>query len=323
MSCLNKQRGVALITALLIVAIVAVVAALLSLGQQVWLRQTQNLADLSQSDILRGGAFEFAALALEEEGKASGAIDSYQENTKWHEPKPLQVSGIDARIVVQAEDAQARFNVNNLRQGEAINARQLQAYRELLALLNLPPELADTLRDWIDADSNTEPNGAEDLDYYLNQNPPRRTANRPLTSIEELRLIKGYDKKAMDRLRPYVIALPSTEPLKVNVNTATAPVIAALAKISLAQADAIAKTPRNFPSVDAFLQQSGINNPRVADSFDVVTSYFIVSATVLVGRTQRKAIGIIERPSGGSGPARVLRSGPSPIEIDLNEDKKS
>ena len=59
-SGLQHQRGLALITAMLVVAIAATTAAYLSLDQQIWLRQAQNLSDRAQAEVVRAGALEWA-----------------------------------------------------------------------------------------------------------------------------------------------------------------------------------------------------------------------------------------------------------------------
>ena len=65
----KTQRGLALITAMLVVAIVATIAAYLSLGQQVWLRQVQNLFDRNQADSMRHAALHWIGTLLARDAK--------------------------------------------------------------------------------------------------------------------------------------------------------------------------------------------------------------------------------------------------------------
>ncbi|MGK0176312.1 MAG: general secretion pathway protein K [Lentimonas sp.] len=58
-------------------------------------------------------------------------------------------------------------------------------------------ELSSTLLDWIDEDDRRRLNGAES-DDYLSNDPPYRSANRPLQSLEELRLLKVWSSEFFD-----------------------------------------------------------------------------------------------------------------------------
>ena len=86
--------------------------------------------------------------------------------------------------------------------------------------------LAASLIDWIDADDAvTPPDGAES-GWYAAAAPPRAPANALLTDVDELKLIRGYSVDLVNRLRPFITALPAAAPL--NVNTASAEVLAAI-----------------------------------------------------------------------------------------------
>src|SRR5229473_1113517 len=105
-----NQSGLALITAMLVIAIVVTVAAYLSLGQQVWLRQAQNLLDMTQAGAVARGAFDVAAILLAEDKKNS-TTDNLTET--WAQPIPVfPVEG--GAVTAAISDAQGRFNLNNL-----------------------------------------------------------------------------------------------------------------------------------------------------------------------------------------------------------------
>ena len=97
-------------------------------------------------------------------------------------------------------------------------SKEQEVFRRLLRLLELPPVLASTLADWLDADSETSPDGAEDA-YYLTLSPPYRSANRPLSDVDDLLRVRGFDAAVVERLRAHVTALPGYD--RVNVNTAS------------------------------------------------------------------------------------------------------
>ncbi len=81
----SHQRGLALITAMLVVAIAATAAAYLSLDQQIWLRQAQNISDRAQAEVVRAGAEEWAITILDKDANNS-SIDDLTEN--WAKPMP-------------------------------------------------------------------------------------------------------------------------------------------------------------------------------------------------------------------------------------------
>ena len=121
----------------------------------------------------------------------------------------------EADLATAVIDLQGRFNLNNLADG---NADWFQAYKRLLRVLELDEALAESLRDWIDEDINQQTaEGAEDYEYAV-ADPPYRTANQMLSSVEELRWVRGYSIEVITRLRDYVTALPESN-LKININT--------------------------------------------------------------------------------------------------------
>ena len=93
----------------------------------------------------------------------------------------------------------------------------------------VPEELAANLLDWVDADDVRQGGGSED-DVYQRMDPPYRAANRPLLSLDELRLVEGFDGTLVDALRPYVTVYPIAGSGGVNLNTAPAWVLAQLTR---------------------------------------------------------------------------------------------
>lgn len=334
-----RQRGVALITAMLIVAIVATLATTIALGQQVWLRQTQNLADLIQAERLRQGALEGAALLLAFDAKNPQTKNTDHLAEEWAgQLKPAAIE--NGVAVMQIHDAQARFNLNNLvPRGQVPSGTGQRAqpagnpyrsiYQRLLEQNGLSGELVAPLIDWLDSDSNTQPSGAEDLEYVNAKTPYRAANNNELKSVDELLLIKGYSREIVETLRPYVIALPAAAgATPINVNTAEPVVLAALTGLSLPQAEQIAAARKSAPFKDqaAFKQHPLlVNNQQLgnaAATYDVRSGYFIVSVATLVGRIQRLTEALIERPSTGNN-VQVLwyRYPPVKIVLDLDEGK--
>jgi type II secretory pathway component PulK len=72
----------------------------------------------------------------------------------------------------------------------------------------------------VDADEAAEGTGAVEDDPYQRADPPYRAANRPLLSLEELRLVDGFDGPLCEALAPYVTVHPWVRGDGINPNTA-------------------------------------------------------------------------------------------------------
>lgn len=261
MTSSRPQAGVALLTALLIVALVAVSAVSIVRGQFLNLHRAENLLHGDQAYVYALGVESWALGMLTRDARQDEAaalpIDAATES--WNAPlSQTEVEG--GSVAGRIEDLQGRFNLNNLAgQGDGSNARQLAYLQRLLRQLQLDPALAAAIADWLDADVDTRyPDGAEDL-AYMRGDRPYRTNNGYMGEPSELLLIAGITPAVYQRLAPYVVALP--QPTTINVNTAPLPVLAALSDTldpqSLEAALAV-REQRGFASVDAFLEAVGM-----------------------------------------------------------------
>jgi len=217
----RTERGVAVITAILIVAVAATAASMMLAKQAAMLDQTVLVASRAQADVYAQAGLAWARGVLIEDAKGSN-IDALNEG--W----ALPVAGmpIDRAVVAGViVDEQGKFNLNNVIYGTKRSESDVRLLRQLLASLQLSPDLADAVVDWIDSDDDlTSSAGAENA-YYLGLPRPYRAANAPMVQVDELYRVRGFDAAAVAKLRPYVTALP--ERTTINVNTAPDLVIAA------------------------------------------------------------------------------------------------
>ena len=292
----RRQRGLALVTAVLIVAIVATIATSLALGQQIWIRQAQNFSDRAQADKVMDGALQFAMLILEKDLRDHPETDDLGED--WAKPqmtRPVEGGTATGRI----SDAQGRFNLNSLLRKGVRSTPDIGVFRRLLQSLMLNDgALTDTLLDWMDADGETAAGGAEDI-YYLTLQPPYRTANQRLQSVDELRLVRGFDAATVEALRPYVVALP--EETAININTAGPEVLAALFNsLSLSAAKHLVEQRDKSPFKDkAELERRAGQAPADKVEFDIKSAYFLSRVDTRFGRLQRSRQALISRAAGG------------------------
>jgi len=289
---------------MLVVAIAATTAAYLSLDQQIWLRQAQNLSDRAQAEVVRAAALEWAIIILAKDAKDNSKSDDLTEN--WAKPlPPLAVEG--GQITGLITDAQGLFNINNLVPGSKSFASDSGAFQHLLLSLSIDPNLIDAVVDWIDTDPSTLPYGAEDLDY-LQLKTPYRAANRPLQSVDELRLVRGFTPEIVEKLRPWITAL--REPTPINVNTAPKEVLGALFYSQTAPAviDKIVEQ-RPYKSLEEFRAKNpGLpaGDDKTTPFYDVKSSYFEVTVETRFGRYQRITQALIHRDANNDSLSRIL-----------------
>ncbi len=292
---MKRQRGVALITALLVVALVVSIASYLALQNQVRIQQLENLRNRTQAEALGRAAIDWARVMLADDASRS-STDHLQE--AWATPVPPQ-SADGGQVGGRLQDQQALFNLNNLVWAGVAYPADVARFRRLLAQLQLPPELANALVDWLDNDSVvSHPGGAEDGEY-LQQEPPLRAANRLLADVNELYAVRGFTPEAIQRLRPFVTALPERTP--VNVNTAPLEVLrAVLAQNTDAAALLPARASRPFQSgqdlatrFPAIAQQAGDN------SLSVDSHYFLADTRAEYGNAVVRTQALLQRSGPG------------------------
>jgi len=281
----------------------------------------ENVADRDATDWLRRGALHWASLALLEDA-AQNSTDDLGESWAMGLPT-LPVEG--GTIKVSIEDAQGRFNLNSV-----VNSSSLQVFSRLLEALRLDPQLANAVLDWIDSDDLVSPGGAEDVDY-LNFNPPYRAANQPMASVEELRLVRGFDAKTLAALLPYVTVLPVATN-DINVNTASPAVLAALVPgldLSTAQRIAEQRGSSAYKSVDEFKSKlpRGLTAPTVG--MVLKTDFFLVTLDTSIGRHERRSEALLQR-SAGTKSTSLIWHRPQPLigsdetdELESDEPGKS
>ncbi|OGA28826.1 MAG: general secretion pathway protein GspK [Betaproteobacteria bacterium RIFCSPLOWO2_12_FULL_67_28] len=297
------QRGVAIVLAMGVVALAAIAAAAILVSQSTWSRQTELVAAQVQAQaVLQAGA-DWARAVLSDDLRIS-RVDHLGEPWALRLPA-MQVE--NGELVGHIEDQQGVFNLNNVVTEGKVSVVQLAHFRRLLAILGLPDELADALADWIDEDGQPQPRqGAEDA-YYLALDPPYLAANRPLTDLSELALVRGFDAGVRTRLRPYVTALPRFT--AVNVNTAPPEALVAVieglelrdAQVLVAQRDRV-----YYRSVDDFINRLPRGAEAAASDISVSSNYFLATLRVTIGGAQARGAALLAR--GASGwPAIVWR----------------
>ncbi|MBW9261075.1 MAG: general secretion pathway protein GspK [Candidatus Thiodiazotropha sp. (ex. Lucinisca nassula)] len=185
----GRNRGVALILVLWMVALLTIIAASFSTQSKVESRLAGNSKDALQAKLLAESGFSRAVMEL--------MVISPQQRWNFNgQLYPLQTA--QGELEVSIRNASGLLDLNKA------SSDQLN---RLFVLISDDPEernaLVDRLNDWRDADDLRRLNGAEDKDYRA-AGYDYATAGKDLTSLEELAYVMGFDAARVNRLRPYV-----------------------------------------------------------------------------------------------------------------------
>jgi general secretion pathway protein K len=301
-----RQRGVAIVLAMGVVALAAMAAGTIMVTQSTWARQSELTADHVQAQTLVQTGVDWVRAVLRDDRRLS-SVDHLGELWALRlPPMPVENGTLEGYI----EDQQGAFNLNNLVKGGKVSLAQLARFRRLLSILALPPALADALADWIDTDSEPQPqDGAED-GYYLALQPPYLAANRPLTDVAELALVRGFDGNVRARLRPFVTALPRFT--AVNVNTASPEVLVAVVEgldLDGARALTAQRERTYFRGFSDFFSQLPSGLTAAAEDITVSSDYFMATLHVTTGGAEARGTALLAREDAG-WPAIVWRKLP-------------
>ena len=294
----RRQRGAALLMALLTVALIAVLASS-ALWQQ-WRTLSVETAerDAQQAHWLLVGAQDWSRVVLREDGR-SGNTDHLAE--PWATPlREARLSsflaaapggtltlrdGLAEQVFLSGRisDMQARLNVANLMTGGSLNSAELRSFARLYQLLNLPE--AELLA-W-----------AKALEAAL-QTTPKLNAPLPPQRLEQLGWL-GISPRSLARLSPYITVLPSATP--VNINTASAEVLSASVpglNLAAAQNWVRERNKQPFENLEEARSRMGADTLGLSDSrHSVNTRYFEV-----VGQLRQHEVSVLQR-------ALVVRDG--------------
>ena len=214
----SKQAGAALLSILLIVATLSVAALIVTetIARQT---ETQKLRARRSAASWAARSAEAAALASASEMTRASRLPA-SEGADRVRTLVLPIDG--GQIILDLRELPPCLNLNALASAdETIRARQSSALRALLDEMGIPrPDAASlvaTLTDWVDADTQQLPGGAED-DYYTTRQAGFHAANQPMQGLAELAPLPGFTPELRRSIAPYTCAVPETGPLRLNMN---------------------------------------------------------------------------------------------------------
>ncbi|KPB71626.1 type II secretion system minor pseudopilin GspK [Pseudomonas cannabina] len=236
------QRGSAIISALLIAALVAVMAAGMLSRQSVLTRVVEAEQSHRQGSAVLLGGLEVGRRLLWESRWQDGLTLPDQA---W--ARPIGHDALDqlsGDFQGQLEDQQGKFNLRNLIANHRPDLGQLRSFERLCATLGIDVVLSRRISQRVMASypQMQTASGLSDSPAGVDRDTPSQTtvpATRPmLRSVDDLRGLQGLSELLLERLGHYVSILPGNTLL--NGNTTSAEVLAAVVPgLSLTKAQAV------------------------------------------------------------------------------------
>ncbi len=314
----TRQRGVAVVTALLLTTLAVSIVASLFWQQQVQVRSMENQRLHFQTRwILRGG-LDLVRLILRQDlvdnqriTRADGVWATPLAETRldqFVERDRIEGESFDASISGQTYDAQSRYNLANLAStvgSGGIDKKQMLVFQRLLQNLQLNPSLAKVV-----ATQVARSQGAGLLPQGTPPSPDvepvQPGSGQPMKMLraEDLLSVSGFDQKAIEKLRDFVVVLPEHTP--INVNTASAELLSAMVEgMSLTEGQNLVvarkRTPWDANQFKQYLQGMGGRSPILKDNdYEGVSYYFLVLSRVRLDRAELMSWSLIHRQMTGT-----------------------
>ena len=260
---MRRQRGVALISVLLVLSLALLLVGSLLRSHRLLLHSSAQQLQQVQLRQLGLAGEDWARVVLEGSGiTSSGPVDLSQD---WARLEPvLEVDGAELRIAI--EDLSGRLNLNTLLALGQIDQVSLGRWSRLLAVLDLPPLTLPQVG--------------------------------PVQELSQLRLLPGVDGQTLRRLEPWVVLLPTDA--RLNINTASQRVLMTLDGMKAGPTQALVNQRRHAPyaSVQAFtndplLSGVGLNGHGLG----VGSRWFRITVSVIHGDSRLRLASDIERDS--------------------------
>ncbi|MDB5718857.1 MAG: type secretory pathway component PulK [Sphingomonas bacterium] len=314
-----REEGAALLTVLLLVAIIAALSAMALERLKLATHLAANGAALDQA---RAFALGGEAVVVARIGEFAGpALRKTTLAGNWND-RALTIPVPGGLAVARIRDGGNCFNLNSVAQGgtsEELTTRPsgVAQFAALMEALQIPrneaARVAAALADWIDADVVPNPGGAEDADYARAARP-YRTANGLIAEPSELRVVAGVTPQVYATLRKWVCALPNSDLSGININTLApdqAPLLVMLlpGQIDVARArEVIARRPANGwdANTDFWSLQTLAGLTPTAEASSQVklkTRWFALGLDVELAGAQVTETALID---GGLAPPRVV-----------------
>ncbi|ROS01343.1 general secretion pathway protein K [Sinobacterium caligoides] len=298
----ERQRGVAMIMAILIVALIT--ALVTAAGREFVLgyKRASNHFNHEQGYYYLLTAEDLAKEGLIEEEEVNPDYD--QEALLQQSPIHYPLEDVEGWVEGEAIDLQGRINLNTLKkegEGNGKHSPQQAVLSRLLQEMSLDPvmanDLVDAITDWVDDDQLvTSLSGGED-DTYQGRTPAYFAANQSMRSLSELLLIEGMNKELYRKLRPYVTVW--ADGAEININSAALPLMMALTEPALSESEAEELIEgRPYSDIAKFKESSAFTGKKLEVVLTVKSARYMLSSEVEVFGSRQTMTSVLERSSG-------------------------
>ena len=308
----DRQRGAAIVTALLIVALATTIVSALFARQSATVRTIENRLAITQARWIERAAIDWARVILRQDARSSSTdhlgepwavpVADTRVNASVGAGGALDTGATPATLSGQILDMQGRFNLANVVPGGRVDPVEAAALATLLTLVGQPSSLAEPLIARLLAatpvvkETAGGGTGTGAGTGVGSLNTPRPSAF-PIRRAADLLTVPGFDAVAVAALEPLVVMLPRAAPL--NINTASAEVIAARTSgMELSQARAFVAARERVPFRDltdanqAYEPQAQIFK---AERWGVTSAWFLVRGAVRYDRIESRSDTLLER----------------------------
>jgi len=320
-----RERGVAVITALLLTTLAVAIVASLFWQQQVQVRSMENQRLQLQTKWILRGALDWSTLVLDtfRGGQYTGLdqpwatplaetrLDQYIERER------VEGENFDATLSGSVTDASSRYNLRNLAGDNGPDEEQVTVFKNLLRNLQMQETLATRVADYVVA--TLPPRAVVENPEQPPPPPPPPVPRSTVTGkpisllqVDDLLAVPGFTPEMIERLRPFVIVLPIGK-TRVNVNTALPEVLAALFKdMSVSEANALVVKRKQAPWQNDANFTTALSGRQVqaVDAWGVNSEWFLVDSRIRLDRAALDAQALIHRPAvaniGGMGGTKVV-----------------
>ena len=297
----RRQRGIAMVTALLITTLAVSAVASLFWHQQVQVRMMENQRLHVQTQWVQRAGLDWSRQILRDDGQRSPELTTL--DGVWNTP-PAEIrldryfdrdpaDAVAASIASRLVDAQSRYNLANLANGRTLNLPEVRLYERLLASLQLDPALALRTAQVIAASQPGE------------GSTRRQVA---LKRIDELSSVPGYTPPVLAALAAFIILLPA--PAELNLETAAPELLAAVTRLSLPQARQLAERRRQayFRSMAEF--RAALPDGSVLDGVQagLRSDYFLVEGKIRLAHAELNTVSLLYRPRGSAAAIELVWS---------------
>ncbi|HXA47693.1 MAG TPA: type II secretion system minor pseudopilin GspK [Burkholderiaceae bacterium] len=329
-----KQRGVAVVTALLLTTLAVTIVASVFWQQQVQVRAVENQRSQSQTQWVLRAALDWTRIILRDDARTTvvdqlgekwaiplvdARLDDYIEND--HGDSEVRNGTLSGSVI----DAQSRYNLSNLAVDGVINPQEVLVYQRLLGFLGINPSLAAATAKAVLA---TQPPSAPPSAPPPTTGPPLKPPPNPdappvpdaptagtssqdqralFIHNEDLMTIPGYTPAIIDKLKNYVVILP--KPTPINVNTTSTEVLAAKTNLSMEKATALVASRAHAYFLDTmdFQNRAQLAAPLGDADIAVSTNFFLVFNKVQWERANVDMQALIYRKRTGNTTVMWLR----------------